>query len=212
MATALVTTQAASCTLYELEDNLQALVDSIDLTEEPPLRQSILEEIGQALRRAKEKRDAVVAFLRHCESQQKFADAEIERIQKRKALIARVQEELEAYLIQVVEQYAPRDRRGVQRLEGNFSSLRIQRNPDSVLIMDLEGVPSAFKQAIQTMPAYVWEALLHSLETEERKVFESRIEKQELKADKKAIGAELKRGTQIPGADLKFGDWRLVIS
>ena len=127
-------------------------------------------------------------------------------------LIARVQEELESYLIQVVEQYAPRDRRGTQRLEGNFSSLRIQKNPDSVLITDIEAVPSAFKQAILTMPAYVWEALLQSLDAEERKVFESRIDKLELKPDKKALAAELKRGTQIPGADLKFGDLRLVIT
>src|SRR3984893_10013290 len=148
MATALVINQSSTCTLYELEDHLQALVNSIDLAEEPPLRESILEEIGQALRKAKEKRDAVVAFLRHCESQQEFADAEIERIQKRKELIARVQEEVESYLIQVVEQYAPRDRRGAQRLEGNFSSLRIQKNPDSVLISDVEAIPSAFKHVI----------------------------------------------------------------
>jgi hypothetical protein len=212
MATALVVTQTATCTLYELEDHLQALVNSIELVEEPSFRESILEEIGQALRRAKEKRDAVVAFLRHCESQQKFADAEIERIQKRKELIARVQDELESYLIQVVEQYAPRDRRSVQRLEGNFSSLRIQKNPDSVLITDIEAIPSAFKQAILTMPAYVWEALLQSLDPDERKVFESRVDKLELKPDRKALGAELKRGTQIRGADLKFGDWRLVIA
>src|ERR1700730_7654665 len=167
MATALVINQTATCTLYELEDHLQALVNSIELAEDPPLRESILEEIGQALRKAKEKRDAVVAFLRHCESQQEFADAEIERIQKRKALIARVQEELESCLIPVVEQYAAPDRRGVQRLEGNFSSLRIQKNPDSVLITDIEAVPSTFKQAILTMPAYVWEALLHNLDADE---------------------------------------------
>jgi len=55
------------------------------------------------VRRVKEKRDAVVAFLRHCESQQEFADAEIERIQKRRAFIARAQEELESCLIPVVE-------------------------------------------------------------------------------------------------------------
>jgi hypothetical protein len=212
MATALVITQSATCTLYELEDHLRALVNSIDLAEEPSVRESILEKIGQALRKTKEKRDAVVAFLRHCESQQKFADAEIDRIQKRKALIARVQEELESHLIKVVEQYAPHDRRGVQRLEGNFSSLRIQKNPDSVLITDIEAVPSAFKQATLTMPAYVWEALLQSLDADERKVFESRVDKLELKPDKKALGAELKRGTQIRGADLKFGDWRLVIT
>lgn len=212
MATALIVNQATGCTLYELEDNLQALVNSIDLAEEPSLRESILERIGLELRRAKEKRDAVVAFLRHCESQQKFADSEIDRIQKRKAFIARVQEELESYVISVVEQFAARDRRGTQRLEGNFSNLRIQRNPESVLISDLEAIPLAFKQAILTMPACVWTALLQRLDAEERKVFESQVEKQEMKPDKKAIGAELKRGTQIPGADLKFGDWRLVIT
>ena len=212
MATALATTQTTSCTLYELEDHLQALVNSIDWAEEPSQRESILEQIGQALRKTKEKRDAVVAFLRHCESQQKFADSEIERIQKRKELIRRVQDELESYVIQLVEQYAPRDRRGTQRLEGNFSSLRIQKNPDSVLITDIDAVPLAFKQAILVMPAHVWEALLQSLGLEERKTWEALVDKLEFKPDKKAIGLELKRGTEIPGADLKFGDWRLVIT
>jgi Siphovirus Gp157 len=200
-----------SCTLYELEDNLQALVNSTDLAEEPSARESIFEEIGQALRKTAEKRDAVVAFLRHCEMQRRFADAEIERIQKRKTSITRLQEELESHLIRVVEQYAKPDRRGVQRLEGNFSSLRIQKNPDSVLITDTGAIPLAFKQAIVAMPAYVWEALLQSLRLEDRKMWEARVDKLEFKPDKKAIGAELKSGTEILGADLKFGDWRLVI-
>jgi hypothetical protein len=62
------------------------------------------------------------------------------------------------------------------------------------------------------MPAHVWEALLQGLGLEERKTFETRVDKLELKPDKKAIGAELKQGSEVPGADLKFGDWRLVIS
>jgi hypothetical protein len=201
-----------SCTLYELEDNLQALVNSIDLAEEPSARESILEEIGQALEKAVEKRDAVVAFLRQCEMQRRFADTEIDRIQKRKASIARLQDELESHLVCVVEQYAKPDRRGIQRLEGNFSSLRIQKNPDSVLITDAVAIPLAFKQVILAMPAYVWEALLQTLGLEDRKIWEARVEKLEFKPDKKAIGAELKSGTEIPGADLKFGDWRLVIT
>jgi hypothetical protein len=187
-------------------------VNTIDLTEDASDRQLILEEIGQALRRTKEKRDAVVAFLRHCELQQKFADSEIERIQKRKAFIARVQEELERYVVQVIDQFATPDRRGIKRLEGNVSSLRIQKNPDSVLITDLDSVPLALKEIVLTMPAYVWEALLQRIGFEERKVFEARVERAEVKPDKKAIGAELKKGTQIPGADLKFGEWRLVVS
>jgi hypothetical protein len=64
MATQLVS-RPSSCSLYELEDSLQALVNSIELAEEPSAREAILEEIGQALRKTAEKRDAVVAFLRH---------------------------------------------------------------------------------------------------------------------------------------------------
>jgi len=212
MATELIPTRPNGCTLYELEDNLQALVNSIDLAEEPSMRASILEEIGQELRKAKEKRDRVVAFLRHCELQQKFADTEIERIEKRKALIARVQQELESYLVQVIEQFAPPDRRGIKRLEGNFSNMRIQKNPDSVLVRDLDAIPLSFKQAVLVMPAYVWEALLQRIGPEERKTFEACFDRLEFKPDKKTIGAALKSGNQVPGADLKFGDWRLVIA
>lgn len=211
MATQLVP-RPSNWTLYELEDNLQALVNSIDLAEEPSARESILKEIGQALRKTSEKRDAVVAFLRHCEMQRRFADAEIDRIQRRKASITRLQEELESHLVCMVERHAKPDRRGVQRLEGNFSSLRIQKNPDSVLITDAGAIPLAFKQVKLSMPAYVWEALLQTLGLEERKEWEAHVEKLEFKPDKKAIGAELKSGVEIPGADLKFGDWRLVIT
>ena len=101
----------------------------------------MLDEIGQALRKAKDKRDAVVAFLRHCEEQQEFAEAEIERIERRKEFIARVQEELERYVVQVIEQFATPDRRGIKRLEGNVSSMRIQKNADSVLITDASRFP-----------------------------------------------------------------------
>jgi hypothetical protein len=83
MDTAIATTRSNHCTLYEIEDTLEALVNTIDLAGDEYDRQLILDEIGHALRRTKEKRDAVVAFLRHCELQQKFADAEIERIEKR---------------------------------------------------------------------------------------------------------------------------------
>jgi Siphovirus Gp157 len=211
MATELVKSPSNACTLYELEDNLQALANCIAMAEDEPTRQIILEEIGQALRKTKEKRDAVVAFLRHCEQQQMFADAEIERIQKRRAFIASVEEQLERYLVQLIEQLAPADRKGIQRLEGDVSSMRIQRNPDSVLITDLNAVPTAYKHVTVVMPAYVWEALLVRVGEEDRKVFESRVEGVEARPDKKAIAAELKNGVAITGTDLKFGGHRLVI-
>ena len=111
----------------------------------------------------------------------------------------------------MIEQFAVPDRRGIRRLEGNVSSLRIQKNPDSVVIADMFAIPLAHKDVVLTMPAYVWEALLQIVGPNDRKEFESRVEKLEYKADKKAIGAELKSGVAVSGADLKFGEWRLVI-
>jgi hypothetical protein len=200
-----------SCTLYELEDTLQAFVNTIAMAEEPAARDAILAEIGQALKKTKEKRDAVVAFLSHCEQQQKFADAEIERIQKRRALITRVRVELECHLVRVIDQFAVPDRRGMKRMEGNFSSMRLQKNPDSVAITDEQALPAAWKDVILTMPAHVWEALLQRLDLEDRAVFEKHVKKREFKPDKRAIAGELKNGMEIPGADLKFGELRLVI-
>lgn len=212
MATELVATPKTSVTLYEIEDDLAALANTVDVVGGEEIKQILLEQIGCALWLAKEKRDAVAAFLRHCEAQQKFADQEIERIRDRRDRIARIQAQLEQYLICVIDRFAAPDRRGVKRLEGNCSSMRIQKNPDSIVITDDNALPPAFKDVVLTMPAEVWEALLGRLEKEERANFEARVKKTEIKADKRVLASELKNGSEIPGADLKFGDFRLVIS
>ena len=211
MVTELVPMQKTGLTLYEIEDNLSALANTFEVVEEAEAKRLILDEIGQALRRVKEKRDAVVAFLRHCEAQQNFADQEIERLKIRRERIARFQAEFEQYLVSLIDQFAIPDRRGVKRLEGNFSSMRIQKNPDSVVITDEKALPVAWKVVVLTMPAHVWEALLERLEKDERRVFEEKVKKCEFKPDKRAVGSELKNGEQIPGADLKFGELRLVL-
>lgn len=79
MAAQIVPLLAGHCTLYELEDNLQALVNSIGLAEELYSRVAILEEIGQALCKTEEKRDPVVAFLRHSELARGAGGAELRR-------------------------------------------------------------------------------------------------------------------------------------
>jgi hypothetical protein len=211
MTQALVGARAGSCTLYQVEDDLQAWVNTLDGVDQESTRQEILQEIGQAVRLAREKRDAVAGFLRHCADQEEFADAEIQRIEIRKAFIVRVRRELEAHLIHIVDEYAAPDRRGVKRLEGNVSSLRIQKKPDSVTVYDDQALPAAWKDVILTMPAFVWEALLGRLDLEERATFEGRIKRTEYRADKRALAPELKKGAEIPGADLNFGDLRLVI-
>jgi hypothetical protein len=211
MATQLISAPKNTLTLYEIEDNLAALANTFEMAEGAEDRQMILDEIGRTMRQAKDKRDAVVCFLRHCEVQQKFADQEIERIRNWRDRLAKFQGEFEQYLIRAIDQFVVPDRRGVKRLEGNFSSMRIQKNPDSVVITDEKVLPAAWKDVVLTMPAHVWEALLERLEKDERTVFEEKVKKCEFKPDKRAVASELKNGEQIPGADLKFGEWRLVL-
>src|SRR5687767_1083902 len=132
MKTELTGEQARAVSLYDLERNLCAFAAMVEEIDDPGLKTELLEELGTALRCAKDKRDRVVAFLRHCESQEAFADAEVERLMKRRARISRVRSELEGYVVSLIAQLVEPDRRGVKRLEGNHSSMRTQRNPDSV--------------------------------------------------------------------------------
>ena len=212
MPAELVRAPARTCTVYDVEDHLLALANTVDLVEESEARAAILAEIGQQVRLARDKRDRAVAFLRHCAEQQRFADEEVERIESRKRHIARVQGELEAYLVRVVDQFATPDRKGIKRLDGNVSSMRIQKNPDSVVIIDPELVPLTYKDVAVTMPAYVWEAMLQCLSKEERAEFERWVKRTEFRPDKKGLASELKAGREIPGADLHVGDYRLVVS
>ena len=74
------------------------------------------------------------------------------------------------------------------------------------MITDITAIPLAQKHALVSMPANVWEALLKIVGPTKRKEFESRVERLELKPDKKAIAAELKSGIAVAGADLRFDD------
>jgi hypothetical protein len=211
MQTELVAEPERGVTLYDLERGLCSFAAVVEETDDPALKAELLEEIGTALHCAREKRDRVAAFLRHCESQEAFADQEIDRLKKRRDRIAKVRSELEVYVVQVIEQLVEPDRRGVRRLDGNHSSLRIQKNPDSVAITDVEALPGSLKDAVVTLPALVWQALLDCVPSEDREMYEALVRKLELKPDKRAIAAELKAGAQVPGAHLNAGDFRLVI-
>lgn len=211
MAAEVVAAGPAAVTLYEIEAALLAFAEAVDATEDPQRRGRALVEIGEALRVARDKRDAVVGFLRYCENQQKFADEEIDRIQRRKERIARIHKELAAYVVGMIKQFAAPDKRGMQRLEGNHSTMRIQKNPDSVVVRDEQALPAVFKDVTVTLPACVWEALLMSVRPEDRPALEALVKRTEIKPDRKALAKELQAGADIPGAVLEPGEFRLAI-
>ena len=86
----------------------------------------------------------------------------------------------------MIERFATPDRRGIKLPEGNVSSMRIQKNPDSVLITDIDSIPLMFKQIVLTMRGYVWEAMLKGIGFEDRKGFEARVVKREFRPKQEA--------------------------
>ena len=67
------------------------------------------------------------------------------------------------------------------------------------------------KQRQREIEDYEYKKNLERLDKDERRIFEEKVKKCEFKPDKRAVAGELKNGEQIPGADLKFGEWRLVL-
>src|ERR1022692_4054518 len=92
----------ALTTLYQIEDDLQALVNSEDLVT-PEQEREFKQNLAEQLRTAVAKRQRVGEFLRFCELQQESCDKEIARIQALKATYAVAQERMEEYVIHTIE-------------------------------------------------------------------------------------------------------------
>ena len=196
-------------TLYALEEQLTILTDTEDLVSEEQ-QAEFREEFRLALTAAVEKRDHVGAFLAHLESQAAFAAAEIKRLQERKAWFERAIERMEGHVINVIESLG-RDAKGkYPKLEGRTVTFGIKDCPPSVEIQDEAAVPSDYKAITITMPALRWEALLDSLELEQRASVLDAVEKPKVAVSKTAIKRAIDGGSQVPGADLIVGKKTLI--
>jgi len=81
-----------------------------------------------------------------------------------------------------------------------------------VEITDIVALPGVLKDAVVTLPALVWDAILDAVGAGDRGMYEAFVKRVELKPDKRAIAAELKAGGEVRGASLKPGEFRLVLS
>lgn len=196
-------------TLYTIEEQLTAMADTAEMVPEDQ-EQAFLEEFRAALTAAVDKRDRVGQFLSHLEQQAGFAKAEIARLQERKAFFERAIEKMEGYVINVIESIGPDAKGKYPKLEGHTVTFSIKDCPPSVEIQDEAAVPSDYKAITITMPALKWEALLDSLDLEERAAMLDAVEKPKVVVSKMAIKKAIDCGAQVPGADLIIGKKTLV--
>ena len=106
-------------------------------------------------------------MLAHFESQTDLAASEIKRLQARKRIFENYYQRLENCARMAIEVS------GKQKIEGESSTLALQKNPPAVRVVDFEAVPAAYK-----------------------------ITKVETSIDKSSVARDLRVGTPVPGAEL----------
>jgi hypothetical protein len=207
----------ALTTLYQIEDDLQALVNSEDLVT-PEQEQEFKLQLAEQLRTAVAKRQRVGEFLRYCELQQESIDKEISRMQALKATYATAQERMEGYVIHTIENVMGPDAKGkYPKLSGHSLVLSVARNPDSVDIQDEALIPAEYKSVTVKLPAEIWSELLQAFSGDDDRVIEvSKIlqaadEKGAVAIDKNAVKKAIKAGETVDGADLFIGGLRCEV-
>ena len=133
---------SSSCTLYEIEDELIYLLDTLDglPAEEQDNRAELEEAITRAVQTEIEKVDGISHMLTHFESQVQLAAAESKRLQARRKGFERSAERLEQYVRRAM------DLAGVRKLQGETTTLSLRVAPASVLITNFEAVPAEYKE------------------------------------------------------------------
>lgn len=150
----------SNLSLYNIENDLQAFVDTDEGGVSPEQVEEFKTELAARHDTAIAKRDRVAQFLTHCVLQAENAKAEIERLTARKNMFERAKDRVSEYVIEVIKSLGQDDKGRWRKLEGKTSTLRIQRNPTGVKITDEAKVPAAAKKITVTMFADDWERLL----------------------------------------------------
>jgi hypothetical protein len=180
----------SSLSLYEPFAELRAWADSYELAETDEERAEIAARIGAYLTQGKHAVDHFNAGDAFLASQIELCKAEVDRINSIKRRLERLQGEMERSAIKTLEAL------GVKKLEGNTSFLRIQKKPDAVEVFDAAAVPLEYKRATVDLSA---------AEAETIKSFFPEAEVTHA-VDRRAVGAAIKAGAEVPGAKLTGGN------
>jgi hypothetical protein len=211
-------------TLYDLENNLTAFLDTAEGGVAPEQAAEFEKEFLLALEKTVEKRDRVAQFLAFCEAQQAFAVAEMERLAALKVSYWRAAERVKGYVTRVLEALGLDEKGRWRKLEGRTCLFTLCNNPVSVEITAEAEVPAEFKAVSITVSMHAWQRLLEAAATLEQNTDDAewaaigRLAARMAEAAPKAVVSLHKReikgiledGGEVPGARLAIGNVTLV--
>jgi hypothetical protein len=189
--------------LYEIETELQALVDSAE-TVTPEMAEQYAVELQAALQSSIAKRQRVGEFLRHCEAHEDACDREIDRLKALKAQYSKARERVEDFVIRTVLTIGPDEKGKLKVLEGDTVKLAVKGTPEAVVIDDESAVPTPYQNVAVKMSAVTWEAICAALPDDVLNTAGYEC-KEDRTPNKTAIRAALKNNTEVPGCRMKCG-------
>ncbi len=138
----MMATQLTTVTLYEIQDDLLACLNTVEMLDAPEdaeLREELETRIAALITAEIRKVDGITRVMAHLESQADLATLEIKRLQARKHAIEAHSARLEACIRRAMELA------GKTVLEGSTSTLQLKKNPPAVFLRDVAAVPAEFK-------------------------------------------------------------------
>jgi len=130
----------APTTLYQIEDDLLAALDTIEMVgnEGSALKVELEEHIARLIASEITKVDGVARMLVHFEEQAELAAKEIKRLQDRKRAFERSYERLESCAKSAMKVA------GKTKLEGATSTLTLRKSPTSVFVHNFDQLPAEY--------------------------------------------------------------------
>jgi Siphovirus Gp157 len=139
----MTTVTVATSPLWEIEEDLEALLDSLDSCPEE-LREELSLKIETYVGRLASKVDSIAGVLKSLEAVQENAKNEIDRLRAREKAAERAQNRLEGYVLEVLR------KRPDQKLKGKWTTFGI-RTSEALVIVDPNLVPAEWKSVVQTV-------------------------------------------------------------
>jgi hypothetical protein len=199
-----------SLTLYEVEDSLIAFAESAESGIDPAQEQEFRADLARALEAAVAKRDRVGEFIKHLEAQAEFAAAEAKRLLERKQRFERAAERMRDYVGWTIQNVLGQDEQGRwRRLEGRTTTFSLRKLPDVLRVNDEASIPLEFKTLLIEVPAAAWKQ--HLTACAARDMLLNAVIRVEVKLDRRELLARLKEGAEVPGADIRPGDFGLAM-
>jgi chromosome segregation ATPase len=188
-------------TLYDLEENLLALIDTEEMCPEEQLAEhaAALAETGVA---AVAKRDRSIQFIRSVESTIIGLREEEKRLAEKRRHLAAGLDRYEKYLVRVIEMSGQQTSATIKRLKGRLGDLCAVTNSPSLRITDETAIPKSWGRALVEMDEELWDEIVATLRQQDFWDEDLRGCTVAISIDTAAIKAALKRGESVPGADL----------